>query len=249
MSVVLEVRNLSIDFGGLKALDSVQLSVNEGEIFGIIGPNGAGKTTLFNAITGLVKLSSGQVNLYGKPIHFLKHYAIAQLGVGRTFQIVRPFANLTVLKNVLSAHGSRFYRSIYNSLGRYNEAHHLGHAREILKLVGLDAHEDELAKNLPLGLQRRLEIARVLALEAKIMLLDESFSGLSHEEAEALKWLILDLKRQGKTIMVIEHNMPVAMDICERIAVLNYGRKIAEGKPEEISSNAEVIEAYLGKEE
>ena len=245
----LAVRSLTKDFYGLKALDRVHFSLEQGEILGIIGPNGAGKTTLFNIISGLLRPTEGEIHFQGVPIHHLKPHEIVMGGMARTFQIVRPFNNFTVLKNVLVALGHRFYPGLLSLVVPFEKENHLGQAREILARVGMEPYQGSIAKNLPLGFKKQLEIARALALEPSLLLLDEPMAGLQYEEAERLAGLIRRLREEGISIILIEHNMQVVMDLCERIVVLDHGVKIAEGLPEEIRTNPQVIEAYIGREE
>ncbi|NPA91410.1 MAG: ABC transporter ATP-binding protein [Chloroflexi bacterium] len=243
---LLDIRNLSRHFGGLKAVDGVSFQVNEGEIVGLIGPNGAGKTTLFNLISGFLKPTAGEIYFRGLPIHGKRPNAIARLGVGRTFQIVKPFGELSVRDNVLAGMGHNIYPSLQAFLHVYHTPTAIARANDILENVGLAAYADARADTLPIGLQRRLEIARALALSPILLLLDESAAGLTHQEAEDLAALIRDLRDRGITILLVEHNMRFAMNLCERIVVLNQGRILAEGTPEEIQTNPAVIEAYLG---
>jgi branched-chain amino acid transport system ATP-binding protein len=247
MSFLLETKDLSVRFGGLMALDGVTLQVREHEILGVIGPNGAGKTTLFNTICLAVKPTSGEILFRGKRINDIKQYQIAKIGIGRTFQIVKPFSELSVMNNVIAMLGLNNYGSIWHSLKKYGTKENRDKADVLLDLTGLRGHGDEMAKNLPLGMLRRLEIARALALDPSLILLDESFSGLSSEEAGWLMELILKIRTEGKSIVLIEHNMKVALALSDRWVVLDYGRVIASGKPEEIVKNDWVIKAYLGE--
>ncbi|HLF09643.1 MAG TPA: ABC transporter ATP-binding protein [Gammaproteobacteria bacterium] len=245
---MLKVRNLTRHFGGLTAVRNVNLDVEDTCIFGILGPNGAGKTTLFNLLSGIFPCSAGEIYFNGQQVHGHAAHRIARLGIGRTFQIVRPFSELTVMQNVLAAIGAKLGESLPVLLGEYDRSPYTDAARALLELTGLGEHENEIAKNLPLGMLRRLEIARALGLEPQLLLLDESFSGLSHLEVEAQVELVRRLRSQGTGILLIEHNMQVAMNLCERIAVLDHGEKIAEGSPAEIVGNQQVIEAYLGRD-
>lgn len=245
--VILETKDLCKYFGGIKALDEVNIKVKKGELLGVIGPNGAGKTTLFNLITGFYKPTRGKIIYEGKEIQGLPPAKIALMGIARTFQIVRPLKRLTVFDNVLIACGYRNYAGL-SFVKRWDREEYFKKAEKIIKEVGLEDYMDMPAGTLPLGYLRRLEIARALALDPKIILLDEVMSGLSVSEIEEIKALIRKLKVSGLTIIFVEHNVPVAVELSERMYVLNFGKVIAEGKPEEVIRNKSVIEAYLGEE-
>jgi len=245
---LLEVRGVSKEFGGLRALDGVSFEARGGEILGIIGPNGAGKTTLFNLISGIYPASRGEVRFQGRSLGRLKPHQISRLGIGRTFQIVRPFQNLDVETNVLVAFGHRFYPSLWKSGQPFQRPEIIREVRAIIERAGLRQYSGQLAKNLPLGFKKRLEIARALALRSRLLLLDEPSAGLRFEESTQLMELIRRVRDEGIGVLLIEHNMQVVMGLCERIIVLDHGCKIAEGSPEEIRSNPQVVQAYLGKE-
>ena len=245
---LLEVTALSKEFDGLRALDGVSFTVEGGEILGVIGPNGAGKTTLFNLISGIYPSSGGEISFQGKSILNLKPHQISRLGIGRTFQIVRPFQNLDVETNVLVAFGHRFYPSFWKSTEPFRQPEILKEVQTIVEKAGLLPYTKQVAKNLPLGFKKRLEIARALALRPRLLLLDEPSAGLRFEESAQLMELIRQVRDQGIGVLLIEHNMHVVMDLCKRIVVLDHGSKIAEGSPEGIRSNSLVIQAYLGKE-
>ena len=249
MNPLLEIDAVSKHFEGLKALDRVSFSLGKGEILGLIGPNGAGKTTLFNLITGTFPPTEGTIRYNGKDLTGLGPSRIAAMGIGRTFQIVRPFKGLTVLENVLVALGASRYPRFLAAARRFRTDDSVSEAKALLSRVGLLKISDVKAENLPLGMKKRLEIARALALHPELILLDEPAGGLRSEEMEELVGLVASLNREGMTVLVIEHNMPVVMELCERIVVLDHGSKIAEGPPEEIRVNPQVIEAYLGREE
>jgi branched-chain amino acid transport system ATP-binding protein len=245
---LLEVTALSKEFDGLRALDGVSFTAEEGEILGVIGPNGAGKTTLFNLISGIYPSSGGEISFQGKSILNLKPHQISRLGIGRTFQIVRPFQNLDVETNVLVAFGHRFYPSFWKSTEPFRQPDILKEVQTLVEKVGLLPYTKQVAKNLPLGFKKRLEIARALALKPRLLLLDEPSAGLRFIESAQLMDLIRQVRDQGIGVLLIEHNMHVVMDLCNRIVVLDHGSKIAEGSPEGIRSNSLVIQAYLGKE-
>jgi branched-chain amino acid transport system ATP-binding protein len=246
--ILLEVKSLSKEFDGLRALEGVSFQAEGGEILGIIGPNGAGKTTLFNLISGIYPSSEGEINFQGKSIVRMKAHQISGLGIGRTFQIVRPFQNLDVETNVLVAFGHRFYPFLWKSAGPFRQPEFVKEVQTLIERAGLRPYAKQIAKNLPLGFKKRLEIARALALNPSLLLLDEPSAGLRFEESAQLMELIRQVRDQGIGVLLIEHNMQVVMDLCKRIVVLDHGSKIAEGSPEEIRSNPQVIQAYLGKE-
>ena len=252
--MLLEVKNLSKEFGGLRAVNEIRMELSDGELVGLIGPNGAGKTTFFNLVTGVYEPTEGEILFDNQPIQGKKTYAITQGGMARTFQNIRLFANLTVLENVKTACHFRVKYSVVEAilrLGRYvpEEDKIEAKAMELLEIFGLAGKADELACNLPYGEQRRLEIARALATQPKLLLLDEPAAGMNPQETKELTELIQWIREKFNiTVLLIEHDMSLVMKLCERIYVLDYGTVIAHGTPEEIRQNPRVIQAYLGEE-
>ncbi len=250
---LLQVQDCTKQFGGLTAVNQFTLSMNPGELVGLIGPNGAGKTTAFNLLTGVYAPTSGTIMLDGKSLVGLKPYQIAANGVSRTFQNIRLFPTLTVLDNVRTAAHLHYKPSLLSAVLRgpsfdQAEKETEDRARDLLHRMGLGKFEQELAKNLAYGEQRRLEIARALATDPKLLLLDEPAAGMNPQEKNDLMGQIRALRDDfGLTILLIEHDMKVVMGICERILVLDYGQVIAQGTPREIRANPKVIEAYLGE--
>lgn len=251
---LLEVKQLTKHFGGLTVVGDVTMELEAGELVGLIGPNGAGKTTLFNLLTGVYEPSEGSITLADTLLNGKSPSKIASLGLGRTFQNIRLFKNMTVLENVLIGLGNHAKSHVLSSFLRLpafyrHEAALKQEALDLLAIFGLEDDADTLAKNLPYGQQRRLEIVRALATKPKILFLDEPAAGMNPQETAELTQLIRQIKEQFNiTIMLIEHDMSLVMDVCERIYVLEYGRLIAHGTPEAIKNDQRVIEAYLGGE-
>ena len=251
---ILQTKKLTKLFGGVQAAKDFEIILGKGELVGLIGPNGAGKTTVFNLLTGLAEPTSGQIIFNGERIDGKLPYEITSMGVARTFQNIRLFNNLTVLENVKTAFHSRHGYPLLDAITRFGSFRRTedvvaDKAMRLLNLFGLDGKAYEIASSLPYGMQRRLEIARALATEPKLLLLDEPAAGMNPQETRELQELIYWLRdRFGLTILLIEHDMSLVMNLCERIVVLDYGEKIAEGKPDEIRHNKKVIEAYLGEE-
>ena len=251
---LLEVDHVTLKFGGLTALNDVSFNINEGEILGLIGPNGAGKTTCFNVMTGVYRPTSGQVRFDGSGLTRMKRHKITKLGLARTFQNIRLFKSMTVLENVMVGTDAHSKVGFWDALlrtprHRRTEAASRERAIELLELVGIHARHDELAANLSYGDQRRLEIARALATEPKLLCLDEPAAGFNPREKESLVELIRAIRDDGYTVLLIEHDMRLVMGVTDRIVVLEFGQKIAEGTPAEIRDNPAVIAAYLGVDE
>ena len=248
---LLQLRSVTMQFGGVTALGEVDLYVAEGEIAGLIGPNGAGKTTVFNVVTGVFQPTSGDIEFAGISIVGKKRHQVTKAGIARTFQNIRLFPDMTALENVMVGADAHHRTSIPGAMLRLprhlnEERHGRDRAAELLELVGIPHRADETARNLPYGDQRRVEIARALATAPKLLLLDEPAAGFNPREKRSLSDLIRKVRDSGYTILLIEHDMGLVMNICDRIAVLDFGRKIAEGLPSEIQANERVINAYLG---
>jgi branched-chain amino acid transport system ATP-binding protein len=260
MEPILDVKQLTMDFGGLRALDKIDLDVRQGEIVALIGPNGAGKTTFFNCITGIYKPSAGDILITaakdGKTqrINGLKPNLVTERGLARTFQNIRLFQNMTVLENVMIGCHCRMKSGILGAVlrgisTRREEEAVVQKSYAILKKIGLEKHVNEFAKNLPYGAQRRLEIARAMATDPFMLLLDEPAAGMNPQETHQLDELILKIREtEGISILLIEHDMKLVMSLSDRIFVMDYGKKIAQGTPVEIRKNPAVIKAYLGEE-
>ena len=247
----LELKDLTIRFGGLTAVDGVNLSVAEGSVHGLIGPNGSGKTTIFNMVSGYYKPTGGDILFESRSIAGRPTHVITQMGFARTFQNLRLFNSMTVLDNVLVGMSHRARLHLWDLLlnpvsVRREESELRAEGMEILRLLKIENYAGEVASSLPYGTQRRVEMARALAVAPKILLLDEPAAGLSAAEANTLMDIIFELRERGMTVFLVEHHMRVVMNVCDVISVLDYGKKIAEGDPQTVSCDERVIEAYLG---
>lgn len=250
--MLLEICGLTKNFGGLIAVDQFSMSVGEGQIVGLIGPNGAGKTTVFNLITGIIRPSAGKVEFDGKDVTGKSPHTLASSGIGRTFQLTPLFTEFTTLENVVASYylhpRSGFWNIFLNTPAyRRNETYAMEQSLQILDLVGLSKVKDERAKNLPHGYQKMLDIARALAVQPRLLLLDEPLGGMNTDEITFTMDIMAKVRRQGMTILVIEHNMQI-LDLCDRVVAINFGQKIGEGTVGEVRNNPDVIKAYLGEQ-